>query len=74
MLSILAERQFPANEVVALASRGSAGKEVSFGDDEVLTVRALEDFEFEGFDLGLFSPGPPSPKCTRRGPRPPAAW
>ena len=57
MLSILAERQFPVDEVVALASRGSAGKEVSFGEDEILTVRPLEDFNFEGFDLGLFSPG-----------------
>ena len=57
MLNILAERQFPLDEVVALASRGSVGKEVSFGEDDVLTVRALEDFDFEGFDLGLFSPG-----------------
>jgi aspartate-semialdehyde dehydrogenase len=57
MLNILAERKFPVDEVVALASRASAGKEVSFGEDEILTVRPLEDFEFEGFDLGLFSPG-----------------
>src|ERR671910_1700951 len=57
MLNILAERQFPVDEVVALASQGSAGKEVSFGEDEILTVRALEDFDFEGFDLALFSPG-----------------
>ena len=35
----------------------SAGKEVSFGDDRVLKVRPLEDFDFEGIDLGLFSPG-----------------
>jgi aspartate-semialdehyde dehydrogenase len=57
MLNILAERQFPVDEVVALASSSSAGKEVSFGEDDVLTVRALEDFDFDGFDLGLFSPG-----------------
>jgi aspartate-semialdehyde dehydrogenase len=57
MLNILAERQFPVDEVVALASKASAGKEVSFGDDQVLKVRPLEDFGFEGFDLGLFSPG-----------------
>jgi aspartate-semialdehyde dehydrogenase len=57
MLNILAERQFPVDEVVALASKGSAGKEVSFGEDQVLTVRALEDFDFDGVDLGLFSPG-----------------
>ncbi|HEX6111660.1 MAG TPA: aspartate-semialdehyde dehydrogenase, partial [Geminicoccaceae bacterium] len=57
MLNVLAERQFPVDHAVALASKGSAGKEVSFGEDEVLTVQALEDFDFEGFDLGLFSPG-----------------
>ena len=57
MLNILAERQFPVDEVVALASEASAGKEVSFGEDQVLKVRPLEDFDFEGFDLGLFSPG-----------------
>ena len=57
MLNILAEREFPVDEVVALASRASAGKEVSFGEDEILKVQPLEDFEFEGFDLGLFSPG-----------------
>ena len=57
ILNILAERDFPADEVVALASRGSAGKEVSFGDKDVLTVRALEGYDFEGTDLALFSPG-----------------
>jgi aspartate-semialdehyde dehydrogenase len=57
MLNILAERQFPADRVVALASRGSAGKEVSYGEEGVLIVEALEDFDFEGTDIGLFSPG-----------------
>jgi aspartate-semialdehyde dehydrogenase len=57
MLSILAERQFPVDEVVALASRASAGKELGFGEDAILKVRPLEDFDFEGFDLALFSPG-----------------
>jgi aspartate-semialdehyde dehydrogenase len=57
MLNILAERDFPVDEVIALASKGSAGKEVSFGDKDILTVKALEDFDFEGTDIGLFSPG-----------------
>jgi aspartate-semialdehyde dehydrogenase len=57
MLSILAERRFPADEVVALASRSSRGREVSYGDDEILTVRSLEDYDFEGTDIALFSPG-----------------
>ena len=57
ILSVLSERDFPADEVVALASRKSVGKELSFGEDVVLTVRALEDFDFSGVDFGLFSPG-----------------
>ena len=57
MLNLLAERKFPADEVVALASRASLGKQVSYGDDDVLDVQVLEDFDFEGTDIGLFSPG-----------------
>jgi len=57
MLQILAERNFPIDEIVALASERSTGKEVSFGEDEVLSVQDLSEFDFEGFDLGLFSPG-----------------
>src|SRR5690349_12048104 len=41
MLNILAERAFPADEVIALASRRSQGTEVSFGD-KTLKVKALE--------------------------------
>ena len=43
ILSILAETEFPADEVVALASARSAGKEVSFGDDQTLKVKDLGD-------------------------------
>ncbi len=57
ILAILAERNFPADEVFALASERSVGREVSFGDRDVLKVRPLDDFDFEGVDLGLFSPG-----------------
>ena len=57
MLKTLAERKFPADEVVALASGRSTGQEVSFGEKKVLTVRNLETFDFRGCDLGLFSPG-----------------
>ncbi|OFW81399.1 MAG: aspartate-semialdehyde dehydrogenase [Alphaproteobacteria bacterium RIFCSPLOWO2_01_FULL_40_26] len=56
ILNILAERKFPADEVVALASRNSIGKKVSYGD-KILTVQALEDFDFTGTKIGLFSPG-----------------
>jgi aspartate-semialdehyde dehydrogenase len=57
ILSILAERKFPADEVVALASKSSVGKEVSYGDKKILKVQALEDYDFTGTAIGLFSPG-----------------
>src|SRR6202046_1076178 len=57
MLNILAERKFPVREVVALASEKSRGKEVSFGDTKILKVRALDDYDFTGTDIALFSPG-----------------
>ena len=57
MLKTLAERNFPVDEIVALASARSAGSEVSFGDKTVLKVRNLETFDFAGWDIGLFSPG-----------------
>ncbi len=57
LLNILAERAFPADEVVALASGRSAGKEVSFGEDKVLKVEDLDAYDFAGTDIALFSPG-----------------
>lgn len=57
VLRILDERHFPADEVVALASRKSAGREISFGDRTPLTVQALEDYDFAGTDIALSSPG-----------------
>ena len=56
ILNILAERNFPADEVVALASRNSLGQKVSYGDKE-LTVKVLDDYDFTGTKIGLFSPG-----------------
>jgi aspartate-semialdehyde dehydrogenase len=56
MLSILAEREFPADEVVALASRKSIGQEVSFGD-KILKVKALEHYDFSDTDICLMSAG-----------------
>ena len=57
MLNILDERHFDVDEVAAVASERSAGKEVSFGQDAVLKVQALDTFDFNGWDLALFSPG-----------------
>ncbi|GBU18497.1 MULTISPECIES: aspartate-semialdehyde dehydrogenase [Methylobacterium] len=56
MLDILAERAFPADEVVALASRRSQGQEVSFGD-KILKVKALDTYDFSDTDICLMSAG-----------------
>jgi aspartate-semialdehyde dehydrogenase len=56
MLDILAERQFPVAEVVALASSRSIGTEVSFGD-KTLKCKVLETFDFSGIDICLMSAG-----------------
>ena len=56
MLSILDERKFPADEVVALASRRSVGVEVSYGD-RTLKVKALEHYDFSDVDICLMSAG-----------------
>ena len=57
IVKTLAERRFPVEEVVALASGRSAGAEISFGEKAVLKVRALDRHDFAGTALGLFSPG-----------------
>ncbi|GJD87032.1 MULTISPECIES: aspartate-semialdehyde dehydrogenase [Methylobacterium] len=56
ILDILAERAFPADEVVALASRRSQGQEVSFGD-KILKVKALDTHDFSDTDICLMSAG-----------------
>ncbi|HLH11406.1 MAG TPA: aspartate-semialdehyde dehydrogenase [Methylovirgula sp.] len=71
MLDILAERQFPADEIVALASQRSIGTDVSYGD-RTLKCRALENYDFSDADLCLMSAGGAvskdySPKIARRG-------
>ncbi len=57
MLQILHETDFPIDEIHAVASARSVGKEVAFGDDVRLTVQDLEEFDFEGIHLALFSAG-----------------
>ncbi len=56
MMNILHERKFPVDDVVALASANSAGKVISFGDEDV-TVQDLAKFDFKGVDIVLSSPG-----------------
>lgn len=71
MLNILEERGFPADEVVALASRRSQGTEVSYGD-KTLKVRALDTYDFSDTDICLMSAGGNiskewSPKIGKQG-------
>jgi len=57
MLQTLVEREFPVDEVFALASERSIGREVSFGEDKTLKVQDLAKFDFKGVDIALSSPG-----------------
>jgi aspartate-semialdehyde dehydrogenase len=71
MLNILEERGFPADEVVALASRRSVGTEVSYGD-RTLKVKALDTYDFSDTDICVMSAGGAaskewSPKIGRQG-------
>ena len=56
MLNILAERQFPVDEITALASRRSLGTEVSFGD-RTLKTKDLDQFDFVGLGHRLLRGG-----------------
>ncbi len=56
MLNILAERAFPVDEIVALASRKSMGTEISFGE-KTLKTKDLDTFDFTGWDIALFAIG-----------------
>ena len=58
MLNILAERQFPIDEIAAVASSRSTGDIIDFGDSgEELKVRNIEHFDFAGWDIALFAAG-----------------
>ena len=57
ILTTLADRNFPVDEVIALASEKSIGQEVSFGEDDILKVQDLARFDFKGVDIVLSSPG-----------------
>ena len=58
ILNILAERQFPIDEIAAVASAKSTGDVIDFGDSgEELKVRNLEHFDFAGWDMALFAAG-----------------
>ena len=58
MLAILAEREFPCDEIAAVASPRSTGTEIEFGDTgRMLKVKNIEHFDFTGWDIALFAAG-----------------
>ncbi|MBX9663391.1 MAG: aspartate-semialdehyde dehydrogenase [Novosphingobium sp.] len=58
MLNILAEREFPIDEIAALASSRSQGTEIEFGETgKMIKVQNIENFDFAGWDIALFAIG-----------------
>ncbi|KPF85644.1 aspartate-semialdehyde dehydrogenase [Novosphingobium sp. AAP93] len=58
MLNILAEREFPVDEIAALASSRSQGTEIEFGETgRMIKVQNIENFDFSGWDIALFAIG-----------------
>ncbi|HKR16098.1 aspartate-semialdehyde dehydrogenase [Rhizorhapis sp.] len=58
MLNILAEREFPADEIAAVASPRSTGTEIEYGETgRKLKVKNIEHFDFTGWDIALFAAG-----------------
>ena len=58
MMQILAEREFPIDEIAAVASSRSHNSEVEFGDTgKMLKCKNIEHFDFAGWDIALFSAG-----------------
>jgi len=64
MLNILAEREFPLDEIAAVASPRSTGDLIDFGDSgRELKVRNIEHFDFAGWDMALFAAGSAASKA-----------
>jgi aspartate-semialdehyde dehydrogenase len=58
MLNILAEREFPADEIAVVASSRSTGIEIEYGDTgRMLKCKNIEHFDFTGWDIALFAAG-----------------
>ena len=58
MLTILAEREFPIDEIAAVASSRSQGLTVDFGDSgKTIKCQSIEHFDFTGWDIALFGVG-----------------
>ena len=70
MLNILAEREFPCDEIAALASSRSQGTEIEFGETgRMLKVQNVDNFDFTGWDIALFAACSGLRGSSRRGRR-----
>ncbi|GGA02476.1 aspartate-semialdehyde dehydrogenase [Blastomonas marina] len=73
VMQVLAEREFPCDEVAAVASSRSQGSEVEFGDTgKMLKCKNIEHFDFTGWDIALFAAGSDvsktyAPKAAKAG-------
>lgn len=56
LFNIMDERDFPADEVFAIASRRSIGRKCSYGD-KTLACHDIEQFDFSKLDVVLMSAG-----------------
>ena len=57
VLSILDERNFPVNNIYAIASQASLGKDVSFGDNKILKIQNIDSLDFAEVDIAFFAAG-----------------
>ncbi len=72
VLNILAEREFPADEIAAVASPRSTGDEIEYGETgRMLRVKNIEHFDFAGWDMAIFAAG--SEASKQHAPRAAAA-
>ncbi|KJV69396.1 aspartate-semialdehyde dehydrogenase [Candidatus Neoehrlichia procyonis] len=57
IINILAQRLFPLKNVVALASKKSFGKKISYGEKEDISCEVLDGYDFSGIDIAIFAAG-----------------
>lgn len=57
ILSILDERNFPISEMYVVASKSSLGKEVSFGEKQILKIQTIDSIDFANIDIAFFAAG-----------------
>ena len=57
ILNILDARNFPYNNIFALASSKSEGQKITYGNDKEVITQDLEKFDFKDVDIVISSAG-----------------